>query len=654
MNSNLELLSQALRNHSSGDINLAEKDYKKLINSGYKDPIVIANLAIILRQKEKFKQALILFKESIKLDPISAGNYNNLGNLLIDLNRLQEAGKAINISLRLLPDSTYNNQNLCRLLTIQKKYTELFKQSITSIELFKDLAFPYHFAAIALANGDLKKFSVFQLKKTLEVLFKRKDIDHKKLFRVINYLVPKDLIYKLSTSNANILSERSSEHITNNLFTVQALRLFVFPSSTWEKVLSTARKNICLKLANREMEIGDEIIDFMISLSIQCFLNEYIYYYTEEESQALEKIISRLISNEQNSNLILLVSCYIPIYSLLERFPSIKKSLSKKIIYEDFLMIHYEEKNIEINLSKRVKKLGDIKDNTSKLVKNQYEVHPYPRWRYADKSPFQAPVIEKINSAISPNKITSTSQSKIKKILIAGCGTGKQIINTSIDKDVEITAIDLSLSSLSYAMRKANEVGINNIKFIQMDILEVELLNEQFDLIECCGVLHHMKSPMEGLKSLLKVIKSGGYLKLAFYSNLARKEIAQVQRQIRSEQIEATQENIIDFRNKYINGYYSQLNMVDPIADFYTASMFRDLFFHVQEHQLNICELKRILNENEIDFLGFILPEEVKLEYKKIFKEDSIQTNLNNWALFEEKYPKTFLGMYQFWSKVRN
>ena len=40
-----------------------------------------------------------------------------------------------------------------------------------------------------------------------------------------------------------------------------------------------------------------------------------------------------------------------------------------------------------------------------------------------------------------------------------------------------------------------------------MDILDVELLNNKFDIIECCGVLHHMLDPSEGLKALLNVAK---------------------------------------------------------------------------------------------------------------------------------------------------
>ena len=62
----------------------------------------------------------------------------------------------------------------------------------------------------------------------------------------------------------------------------------------------------------------------------------------------------------------------------------------------------------------------------------------------------------------------------------------------------EILAIDLSLASLSYAKRKTEELGIESVKYMQADILDLHKLDRQFDLIECAGVLHHMENPVAG------------------------------------------------------------------------------------------------------------------------------------------------------------
>ena len=64
-------------------------------------------------------------------------------------------------------------------------------------------------------------------------------------------------------------------------------------------------------------------------------------------------------------------------------------------------------------------------------------------------------------------------------------------------------AIDLSLSSLAYAKRQTEELGITSIKYMQGDILKLKKLDKQFDIIESVGVLHHMDNPMDGWTALV-------------------------------------------------------------------------------------------------------------------------------------------------------
>ena len=44
---------------------------------------------------------------------------------------------------------------------------------------------------------------------------------------------------------------------------------------------------------------------------------------------------------------------------------------------------------------------------------------------------------------------------KAPQILIAGCGTGEQVVGWSAYKNAKITAIDLSNKSLAYSIRKS-------------------------------------------------------------------------------------------------------------------------------------------------------------------------------------------------------
>ena len=92
-----------------------------------------------------------------------------------------------------------------------------------------------------------------------------------------------------------------------------------------------------------------------------------------------------------------------------------------------------------------------------------------------------------------------------------------------------------------------------------MDILELPKLNEKFDVIECCGVIHHMNNPSDGLGTLLKVLHPEGMMKLGLYSELARKDIV-IAREIISVQRSGTRnEDIRKFRNNVLNGNYQEI-----------------------------------------------------------------------------------------------
>jgi ubiquinone/menaquinone biosynthesis C-methylase UbiE len=90
------------------------------------------------------------------------------------------------------------------------------------------------------------------------------------------------------------------------------------------------------------------------------------------------------------------------------------------------------------------------------------------------------------------------------EILVAGCGTGQNALNTALRfSNARVLAVDLSLSSLSYAMRKTKELKLSNIEYAQADIMELGSFERRFDLIECSGVLHHLGDPLAGWRMLV-------------------------------------------------------------------------------------------------------------------------------------------------------
>nr|WP_269617465.1 class I SAM-dependent methyltransferase [Prochlorococcus marinus] len=415
-------------------------------------------------------------------------------------------------------------------------------------------------------------------------------------------------------------------------------------------MLTNVRKYICDKITQSKEKISYSQLQFIIALGEQCFLNEYVYSFTEEEESSLNIIINRCIDGQLNEINISILSCYYPLYELLNQIPSLKSFNSYNQSYKELMILQISEPLQEIDLSKNIKKLGSINDDISQKVKSQYEENPYPRWRYGSHRESQKLSINQaINNDINPNSINHNADNRQLKVLVAGCGTGQHILSTQRYKNAQITSIDLSLSSLSYAQRKINELGIDNVELIQMDILEVGLLKMKFDIIESSGVLHHMNDPSQGLNALVDVLKNNGFLKLGLYSELARQDIIKGRNYIAGKDLQANEDSIRNFRETIFSGKAPELNSLSKRSDFYTLSSCRDLCFHAQEHRFTINQLQETLKSNELEFLGFLLPKPVKSLYRKYFPEDKTQTNLQNWERFEEQHPHTFRGMYQFW-----
>jgi len=235
-------------------------------------------------------------------------------------------------------------------------------------------------------------------------------------------------------------------------------------------------------------------------------------------------------------------------------------------------------------------------------------------------------------------------------ILIAGCGTGQHALGRASGfRNCNVLAIDLSLTSLSYAKRKTQELGIKNIEYMQGDILKLDQLDREFDIVECVGVLHHMDDPLAGWKVLVGMLRRGGLMKVGLYSEIARQRIVNARKDIAKKEITSSPDDIRRYREEIMNvliKYKAEL----PAKDFFTLSGCRDLLFHVQEHRFTLPQIEVALNDLGLKFLGFELGKSwIRNEFSKLYPEKDAVLSLPLWHQFELKNPGTFSGMYQFW-----
>ena len=636
-----------------GKLKEAELSTRKAIKIDPNFAIAHLNLGNILRDLGKLKEAELSLRKAIELNPNYAKAHSNLGNVLRDLGKLLEAELSTRKVIELKPDDAAAHYNLGLILSDLGKLQNAFESYLKVIQINPSFSQIYPTITRFLKDSDPSQLNKSKLKYILNLLLEKNDVSHNELFKVFNFLYSNEIINNLEASDSDF---SISESIFNDKIIINALKKIVFCDLEFEKILTKVRRNICNQIAHQRKRIYQSELQFIVALGEQCFLNEYVYLFTEKENISVNTILQRCKEGEVNETNIAILSCYFPLSKLTNQIPSLKSFDSSNQSFKGLMILQISEPLKEIDLSKKITKLGSINDNVSQKVKSQYEENPYPRWRYGNNLRSQKiSIVQGINNEIKPNYISKTLGDEQLKILIAGCGTGNQILQTQKYKNAQITAIDISLSSLAYSQRKIIELGIDNVELIQMDILEVGLLKEQFDIVECGGVLHHMNNPSQGLKALVSVLKNNGFLKLGLYSELARQDIIEARNYIANKKLQANEDNIRVFRKTIFSGEIPTLNSLSKSSDFYTLSSCRDLCFHAQEHRFTINELHQTLKSNELKFLGFLLPKPIKSLYKKIFPGDKKQINLQNWAKFEEKNPNTFRAMYQFWvSKTEN
>ena len=594
---------------------LNSKNYfERILSLDPSNKEALNSLGVIYRILNNHNLSIQYFKMALAQDRNYSDALKNLTDVYDDNG---EKIKALRIHLRLLEIDPENENNLIRITTLLK-------------------------------NTQLTRFNVY-LDKYLTILFEKKiKVDVANITSLLISLIklnPKFIQYfqLLSKKDSNLdLSDLNKYFEKLKLLSV-VMPFIEIRDFDLEFCLYTSRKIILMNL--KKIKLSKFLENFLCSLSLTCFKNEYIYKVTKVEEDELlkigKKIEKSLFKKEKLFDLeILILSTYKRLveyswYNQLDKF-------KYNTIYKAQVLNYIEEEKIKLT----IKEQGPIEDKTSLEMQNQYELYPYPRWTEKNFEKLDVTLSDychSLNLSIQQNK---SIQRKDLKILVAGCGTGLQSIDISLRfPKSEILAIDLSKSSLAYAIRKTKELNINNINYLCMDILNINSLNESFDYISCGGVLHHMKNPILGWKSLLECLNKNGLLEVALYSKLARRDILRVKKRY---SIKNNMLNLTDLRNiryKIINENISRTNTLYS-EDFFSLSGFKDLFANENEVQYEIQDIEKILNNLKLSFCGFQLTDH---QIRIIKHEQSKYLSLNQWKLIEKKHPHFFSTMYHFW-----
>jgi len=436
--------------------------------------------------------------------------------------------------------------------------------------------------------------------------------------------------------------------IANDLFLRCALELTTLRGIALEVFLTQVRAallRVAIASVLETRPVGDNIVGLSCALAQHCFINEYVFAQSDDEIRQAGELRNLLLENlaggkEISPLLLAAVAAYLPLNSLpaaetlLNRnWPDALTGLLRQQVHEPL-----EEARIRGSIAK----LTDIEDSVSLQVGRQYDENPYPRWTIN-------PVAVLAGEQKNQTGKTGGEPKPTQDILIAGCGTGRQALQTRAQfPQARILAVDLSVASLAYARRKTQEEGLQNIEYAQADILKLGTINRNFDLIESVGVLHHLADPIAGWRILLSLLRPDGEMLIGLYSETARREIVEGRALIAERGYRATIEDIRKCRQEIMrNANARGWRFLTGTSDFYSMSGCRDLLFNVMEHRFTILQITAFLKEHDLSFLGFELAPPIFEKFEK-FSGGADVTDLNAWHAFEIANPKTFQDMYVF------
>lgn len=425
-----------------------------------------------------------------------------------------------------------------------------------------------------------------------------------------------------------------------------------------ERFLTMARR-VLLNRCLDTRDVGEPESVLLCAIARQCYINEYVFSPTDEETAQI-KMLQNLIGKdlEEQSYVSGARVAAFAAYSSLGAMP-LANTLAKLTWPEPVVALFEQQLHqpaVERAYRAQIPQLTTFSNDVSLLVQKQYEENPYPRWVNTSGAGASKSVEAFLAQQFPLAPFRPRASSSGNDILIAGCGTGQQSIEAAqLFPAAKLLAVDLSLSSLSYAKRKSLELGVENVTYAQADIMELGAIAQRFDVIESVGVLHHLANPLAGWCILRDLLRPSGFMRLGFYSDLARQNVVAARTYIAQQGYGANTKDIRQCRQDLMSGErYGQFDKVLSFRDFFGMSECRDLLFHVHEHRFTVPQIKKALNTLGLTFLGFSVETSIAHQYHAMFPEDTSRTDLDKWHVFETTYPDAFGGMYQFWVQAND
>lgn len=224
---------------------------------------------------------------------------------------------------------------------------------------------------------------------------------------------------------------------------------------------------------------------------------------------------------------------------------------------------------------------GEPGDVTAR-VRGFYEENPFPSYEgieaFSDlvakgrENPFSSQLLE----AIGFNQT----------VLECGCGTGQLSHFLQLNHN-HVLGVDMTLASLGLAVEHKLRNGLRRSSFAQMDLFDLAIKDDSFDVVISHAVLHHTMDAKRAFGQIVRKVRPGGVIMVGLYNRYAR-----ILTWLRSKLI-----HVLGPRIDYV--------VRERIRDPRNAEIWiRDQYFNPHETWHSVGEVLRWFDEHDVEFLN--------------------------------------------------
>ena len=189
-------------------------------------------------------------------------------------------------------------------------------------------------------------------------------------------------------------------------------------------------------------------------------------------------------------------------------------------------------------------------------------------------------------------------------VLVAGCGTWQAAKHAICHPAARVVAIDVSTTSLEHTEKLKQKYDLKNLETRQLSIENAGDLDQQFDLIICTGVLHHLADPDTGLRALRSVLSLEGAMYLMLYAPYGRTGVYMLQEYCRRLGIEPSPQEIDDLIAvlKMLPQHHPLLATQGGSREFVNGDALADALLNPRDRSYSVPQVFDFLERNDLRF----------------------------------------------------